>query len=159
MNNKILIGFVVLVAVLLVAPPVVVQMQKNMAGGSAAKQGAPGSAPKAAPKPMHPAPQATQHQAPPPPPPPQNPMRLTAKDLEGTAWIVPTPQGDVTAHLNPRGNASLSHPMAGTFSGNWRVNGNKLTVNATVMGQKKTITATYRDGMFYAQGQMARRIR
>jgi len=151
MNNKLLIGFFVALAVVL-GLPLVSQVQR----------GAP-TAPAAVPVPAErvspPVPQ--QQPAPPPAPRPQAqaPRLPTAADLVGTAWEMKTPEGAVQVQLNQGGQAIASHPMVGNLNATWRVSGSRLTVKATFMGQSQTVTCEIGPEALWYNGQPVRRLR
>lgn len=149
MNSKLLIGFLVVLAAVLLLPLV--------AGYWSATPSAPAPAP-AAQEPVPPPPEEQpvpeeQYQQPPPP------FQFTAQTLTGTAWEVATPQGPVSVELLPGGRAVFRHPMVGAVEGNWRVNGTVVTVTASPFGQKYTISCNIQGDTLVYQGMPIRRLR
>ncbi len=97
-------------------------------------------------------------------PPPQSQYQIPVipqgpPDFTGTAWNVPTPYGVVQVSLNPGGQAVASHPMVGTITGNWRVQGNKLVATVSFMGQTQTVSADICGNTLCFNGQPLQRIR
>jgi len=80
-------------------------------------------------------------------------------DFTGTAWSIPTPYGVVQVSLNPGGQAVASHPMVGTITGNWRVQGNKIVATVSFMGQTQTLAAEICGNTLCYNGQPLQRLR
>lgn len=80
-------------------------------------------------------------------------------DFTGTAWSIPTPYGVVQVSLNPGGQAVASHPMVGTITGNWRIQGNKIIATVSFMGQTQTVSADICGNTLCYNGQPLQRLR
>ncbi len=80
-------------------------------------------------------------------------------DFTGTAWSIPTPYGVAQVSLNPGGQAVASHPMVGTITGNWRVQGNKIIATVSFMGQTQTVSADICGNTLCYNGQPLQRLR
>ncbi len=80
-------------------------------------------------------------------------------DFTGTAWSIPTPYGVVQVSLNPGGQAVASHPMVGTITGNWRMQGNRITATVSFMGQTQTVSADICGNTLCFNGQPLQRLR
>ena len=100
-------------------------------------------------------------------PPPQAPqMQYQAPvvpqgppDFTGTVWSIPTPYGVAQVSLNPGGQAVASHPMVGTITGNWRVQGNRIVATVSFMGQTQTLAADICGNTLCYNGQPLQRLR
>ncbi|HPX87567.1 MAG TPA: hypothetical protein PKZ59_12880 [Candidatus Hydrogenedentes bacterium] len=84
---------------------------------------------------------------------------LTAETLVGTVWEVESPYGPVQVQIQQGGQATVSHPMAGSIPASWKVNGNKVQASASFMGQSINIDATIQGSTLSAKGQKIRRLR
>jgi hypothetical protein len=77
----------------------------------------------------------------------------------GTAWEVSSPYGPVQVEVGPNGQAVFNHPMVGALQGTWNMQGNKVNVSASFMGQTQSISATVKGSTLSAPGQNIRRLR
>lgn len=80
-------------------------------------------------------------------------------DFTGTVWSIPTPYGVAQVSLNPGGQAVASHPMVGTITGNWRVQGNRIVATVSFMGQTQTLAADICGNTLCYNGQPLQRLR
>ncbi len=182
MDNKVLIGVVVAIAVVFLGLPVVINaLQQNAApgGGEQAAKAAPASAQPGHPPPMPP---PGQGQAGPPPRHGQGQQRgsgqgqhrgpgqgqqrrgpgggggLNAQSLTNSAWRVNTEYGPISIFMNPGGKIHASHAM-GTFAGTWSVSGKKLTARVRVADKVETVSCNIRGNQLIYQGRPLQRIR
>lgn len=159
MKRGLVIFFIVLAIIL--GLPFLAGLKNQFSGNtsqatSSTKPESSGKSPNPAPPdstPIVPPPQTpqTQYQA---PVVPQGPP-----DFTGTAWSIPTPYGVVQVSLNPGGQAVASHPMVGTITGNWRVQGNKIVATVSFMGQTQTVAADICGNTLCYNGQPLQRLR
>ena len=84
---------------------------------------------------------------------------LTAETLVGTAWQVGSPYGPVVFEVGANGQAIANHPMVGQLPATWRVQGDKVVVSASFMGQSMTIDAKIQGQTLVAPGQEIIRMR
>ena len=84
---------------------------------------------------------------------------LTAETLVGTAWQVGSPYGHVVFEVGANGQAIANHPMVGQLPATWRVQGDKVVVSASFMGQSMTIDAKIQGQTLVAPGQEIIRMR
>ena len=82
-----------------------------------------------------------------------------AAEFVGSAWQVDSPYGPITVELGANGQAVASHSMVGNIPASWRVQGDKLIANASVMGHNINIDAKIQNGNLVAPGQNIRRVR
>ncbi len=152
MNNKVLIGFLLILAGVLLIP--------LLAGGfnsspAPAAHHTPPSDTEWEPDPSSvEAPPEEYEEAPPPPP-----FQFTAQTLVNTAWQVQTGEGPVEVELLPGNQARATHPAVGSIMGQWRVQGNGLTVTATYMGHTQTISCFIQGDQLIYEGYEIKRLR
>lgn len=133
---KIALGLVLVVLILAGSVPILAGLANQQGAAkdessTAASDGAASSRQPAAVQ--QPRPQPAQQPQPVYQPP--QPQQWTRETLEGTAWSVRTPQGNITVSLNPGGQAIANTPY-GPVQGNWSVSGNQVRMSA--MGQSVT---------------------
>jgi len=160
MNRRVVIFFIVLLVIILGVPllaPLMNQFSSNTTATTSQDKSqktttsSSGSSAPAPPTPVQTAPQV-QYQT--PPVIPQGPP-----DFTGTAWNVPTPYGIIQVSLNPGGQAIAAHPMVGTVSGTWRIQGNRIVVTASFMGKTQTVVADICGNTLCFNGRAIQRIR
>jgi hypothetical protein len=127
-NNKLLIGFVVVLVGFLAFPVVAKKMQQSKSAP------APGAAPAASAGGALPAPPAQKY------PELEQPPLLNESNLTGTTWALESSGYRMKVTLAPGGVLYLTHPMAKALTGldyiegRWRVEYNKVFVDATAGG-------------------------
>jgi hypothetical protein len=154
-NNKLLVGFFVALAAVLVLPIAVTTLKKPAGAPVAAPTHAVSAPAVAAPTPAPVVPQPSQA----PPDQPQGPQPSATELLTNTVWQVQTPRGVIQVQLNPGGKAVASHPMVGNLDATWRVNGDNLVIQASVMGQSQTISCQIVGNQIIYQNAPIRRLR
>ena len=125
-NNKLLIGFVAVLIACLAFPIVAKKMQQSkQPAGSAGSTGSAIPAP----------PQAKYPEL-------EQPPLLNESTLTGTSWALVSDNYRMKVTLAPGGVLYITHPMAKALTGldyiegKWRVEYNKLYVNATAGGNE-----------------------
>ncbi len=133
MNNKLLIGFAVLVIALLAAPMImqVVRpktMATNAGGGNApAAQSGPAGLPEGWPPEI------------------LDPPLLNEANLVGSEWMIMIEQYKIKVTLQPGGIYYAFHPMAKTLigmdyiEGKWWIQGDRLFVSTTFAGNEYSV--------------------
>lgn len=166
MNFKVLIAFLVILAIIIALP-----FLATMAGGSGNSQSPSAAAPPspAASSPAFTPSPATQRKPPAPqrpqPAAKQAPRPSNQKLLENTVWQVQHPDaGQVQVQLKPGGRAVANGNYQGmpvTIEGNWRATGNKLNVNGTIpfVNQPFSISCDIKGNQIYHQGRPIKRLR
>jgi len=153
-NKPLLFGFVGILIVL-VGLPMVAQLAKSDGASPAGNGGGSYDAPVSTSTTSAPAASSA--------------PTMTTRDLENTAWRVPTEQGDISVQLLPGGRAVATPPPAlagmvqqmtgkSTLDGTWTLSGNSLTMTASAMGQTQTINAEIVGDQIQYQGRAATRL-
>jgi len=133
MNNKVLIGFAVLVIALLGAPMImqVVRPQTatgNAGGGIGTQNSQPGGLPEGWPPEI------------------LEPPLLNEANLIGSEWMVMVEQYKIKVTLQPGGICYAYHPMAKTLigieyiEGKWWIQGDRLYVSTTFAGNEYSVS-------------------
>jgi len=152
LNNKALIGFLIILAGVLLIP-VLLSTFKSLPAPAEQNNAATDS--EWEPDPSAVETPADEYEESPPPP----PFQFTAQTLINTAWQVQTGEGPVEVELLPGNQARATHPAVGTINGQWRVQGNGLTVTATYMGHTQTISCFIQGDQLIYEGYEIKRLR
>ncbi len=155
MNNKVILGVVIVLAIVLGLPLIAGLLMPPQAAAPPAAP-APVAAPPPPPTFQPPQPQPAQpvYEA------PQQPaFQLNAQTLANTAWMVNTPQGQVEVQLLQGGQALASHPMVGQIEGTWRVAGSQVNVTAKVFNQSYNLSCNIQGDTLMYQGAPIQRLR
>lgn len=155
MNQKVLIGVIVGVVIVLALPVILNIAGITPAATLATAPQAP--VPVSTPPPPQQAPQAAYTPPAMPAVPPAG--GLDANSLIGTAWTVNTPYGPVQVQLNAGGQLTANHSLIGAIPGTWSLQGNRLVANASAMGHYLNIDATIQGNTILFQGQPLMRLR
>ncbi len=156
MNQKVLVGFFIILAVVLGLPLLAQFAQQGEESGSgtaeqtSTRDSRPASGSAAAPD---------DQGAPPAPAPAAQPPLLNASNLANSSWQMQVSGMNVTVDLLPGGQAVAKGTPLGNINGSWRVSGDTLTVTASVMGQTRTQNAKIVGNQIMIDGQPATRVR